>query len=106
MDGGGVVPEALAECLARVHVAGRRVKFLYTVPSFHNPAGVTLSARRRPEALRICHRAGVLIVADNPYGLLGFDTRPLRSRPAGADHGRAYLGSLPTTSAPSARLAR
>src|SRR5690242_21201702 len=43
MDDDGLIPEALREALTRLRVEGRRVKFLYTVPNFQNPAGVTLS---------------------------------------------------------------
>jgi DNA-binding transcriptional MocR family regulator len=80
------------------------VKFLYTVPSFHNPAGVTLSAERRPEVLRICQQAGVLIIEDNPYGLLGFDGEPLRALRADDDHGVVYLGSFSKTIAAGLRV--
>src|SRR5262249_9028789 len=103
MDDDGLVPEALAECLARLHAERQRVKFLYTVPSFHNPAGVTLSARRRPEVLGICQRAGVLIIEDNPYGLLGFDAEPRRALRAGDDHRRGFLGSFSQTGAAAGR---
>jgi 2-aminoadipate transaminase len=104
MDDDGLVPEALGDCLARLDAAGRRVKFLYTVPSFHNPAGVTLSAQRRPEVLRICQQAGVLIVEDNPYGLLGFDSEPLRALRADDAHGVVYLGSFSKTIAAGLRV--
>jgi DNA-binding transcriptional MocR family regulator len=104
MDDGGLVPEALSECLAGLHAQGRRVKFLYTVPSFHNPAGVTLSAARRAEVLGICQRAGVLIIEDNPYGLLGFDSEPLRALRADDDHGVVYLGSFSKTIAAGLRV--
>src|SRR5262249_56947304 len=86
-----------AECLARLHAERQRVKFLCTVPSFHNPAGITLSARRRPEVLGIWQRAGVLIIEDNPYGLLGFDAEPRRALRADNDHGVVYLGSFSKT---------
>ena len=104
MDDDGLVPGALDECLARLHSRGQRVKFLYTVPSFHNPAGVTLSAARRPEVLRICQRAGVLIIEDNPYGLLGFDAEPLRALRADDDQGVVYLGSFSKTIAAGLRV--
>ena len=104
MDDGGLVPEALDACLARLHAQRQRVKFLYTVPSFHNPAGVTLSAARRAEVLRICQRAGVLIIEDNPYGLLGFDSEPLRALRADDDHGVVYLGSFSKTIAAGLRV--
>jgi 2-aminoadipate transaminase len=104
MDDDGLVPEALGECLAQLKARGQRVKFLYTVPSFHNPAGVTLSAGRRAEVLRICQRAGLLVVEDNPYGLLGFDGEPQRALYADDQHGVVYLGSFSKTIAPGLRV--
>ena len=53
-DENGLVPEALREAIIRVRAENRTIKFLYTIPNFHNPAGVTLSAERRPEILAIC----------------------------------------------------
>ncbi len=46
------------------------------MPNFHNPAGVSLSVPRRDEVLEIAARHGVLVLEDNPYGLLGFDAEP------------------------------
>ena len=82
----------------------RRVKFLYTVPSFHNPGGVTLSAERRARVLEICQRAGLLVIEDNPYGLLGFDGEPLRALRAEDSHGVVYLGTFSKTVAPGLRV--
>jgi DNA-binding transcriptional MocR family regulator len=104
MDDDGLIPEALDECIARLAGQGQRVKFLYTVPSFHNPAGVTLSAGRRAQVLHICQRAGLLIVEDNPYGLLGFDTDPQRALHADDPHNVVYLGSFSKTIAPGLRV--
>src|ERR1700733_12932291 len=79
MDDDGLIPDALEEAIRRTAASGRRAKFLYTVPNFHNPAGVTLVAGRRHRILDICRRTGLLVVEDNPYGLLGFDGDPLRA---------------------------
>jgi DNA-binding transcriptional MocR family regulator len=104
MDADGLVPEALSEALARCRQAGQRVKFLYTVPTFHNPAGVSLSVARRHEVLEICRREGVLVVEDNPYGLLGFDGRVFPAlRSLDAD-GVIYLGTFSKTFAPGYRV--
>ena len=78
MDDDGLEPNAVREALDQVAKSGRRVKFLYTIPNFHNPAGVTLAVSGRAEILEICRSRGVLVVEDNPYGLLGFDGRPTR----------------------------
>lgn len=104
MDDGGLVPAALEETLARLAAAGRRAKFLYTIPNFHNPAGVTLSVRRREEVLDLAERHDLLVLEDNPYGLLGFDSDPL---PALASYqtGRViYLGSFSKTFSPGLRV--
>jgi 2-aminoadipate transaminase len=104
MDDDGLIPSALSAALARLASAGRRAKFLYTVPNFHNPAGVTLAASRRPEILEICQRAGVLVVEDNPYGLLGFDSEPMRALRADDPEGVVYLGTFSKTFASGVRV--
>jgi 2-aminoadipate transaminase len=104
MDDDGLVPEALEEAIQRATAAGRRPKFLYTVPSFHNPAGVTLAAARRHRVLDICRRAGLLVIEDNPYGLLGFDGEPMRPLRADDADGVVYLGTFSKTFAAGIRV--
>ncbi|WP_245528909.1 PLP-dependent aminotransferase family protein [Beutenbergia cavernae] len=104
MDADGLVPDALDATLTRLAAEGRRAKFLYTVPNFHNPAGVTLSAERRPRIVEIARRHGVLILEDNPYGLLGFDSDPLPALASLAPEGVVYLGSFSKTFAPGYRV--
>ncbi len=109
MDADGLVPEALREAIAAVAASGRRAKFLYTIPNFHNPAGTSLSDARRGEVLEICRQAGLLVLEDNPYGLLGFDGPPtpaIRARGNGADTAEhvLYLGSFSKTFAPGLRV--
>jgi 2-aminoadipate transaminase len=104
MDGHGLVPSALRAAIATVQAAGRRIKFVYTIPNYHNPAGVSLSAQRRPEILEICREADVLVLEDNPYGLLGFDEEPYRALRADEADGVIYLGSFSKTFAPGFRV--
>jgi 2-aminoadipate transaminase len=105
MDSDGLVPEALRETIANVQASGRRAKFLYTVPNFHNPAGVSLAEERRDEILEICAAAGLLVLEDNPYGLLGFDAPPTRAiRARGGEDDVLYLGSFSKTFAPGLRV--
>src|SRR3954464_3665008 len=104
MDSGGLVPEALRQAIALVQAAGKRIKFLYTIPNYHNPAGVTLAAARRPEILDVCRKADVLVLEDNPYGLLGFDEEPHRALRADEPDGVIYLGSFSKTFAPGFRV--
>ncbi len=104
MDDDGLIPEALEEALAACVAAGRRVKFLYTIPTYQNPAGVTLTEERREAVLDICERAGLLIIEDDPYGRLGFHgeaPRPLRAR---RRDGVFYLSTFSKTFAPGLRV--
>ncbi|GIH51221.1 PLP-dependent aminotransferase family protein [Microbispora rosea] len=104
MDDQGLIPESLAQTIYALHAAGNRIKFLYTIPNFQNPAGVTLNEVRRRQVLEICRRAGVLVVEDNPYGLLGFDGEPMRALRADDPEGVVYLGSFSKTLAPGFRV--
>src|SRR5919107_2249902 len=104
MDADGLVPDELEAALVRLEAEGRRVKLLYTIPNFQNPAGVTLALERRPQVLEICRRHGVLVVEDNPYGLLGFDGGPLPALRSFDADGVLYLGSFSKTFAPGYRV--
>ncbi|MBF4601921.1 PLP-dependent aminotransferase family protein [Frigoribacterium sp. VKM Ac-1396] len=104
MDEHGLVPEALREAIAGVAARGGRIKFLYTIPNFHNPAGVTLTWARRVEILEICRSAGILVLEDNPYGLLYFDQPAPQAMRSIDDEGVIYLGSFSKTLAPGFRV--
>ncbi|WP_326945423.1 PLP-dependent aminotransferase family protein [Amycolatopsis sp. NBC_01307] len=104
MDENGLVPELLREALSQTEKAGRRVKFLYTIPNFHNPAGVTLAVERRAEILEICREHGVLVVEDNPYGLLGFDGQTYPALRSTDPDNVVYLGSFSKTFASGLRV--
>jgi DNA-binding transcriptional MocR family regulator len=104
MDEEGLVPSALSTALQQLAADGCRAKFLYTVPSFHNPAGVTQPPERRAEILDLCRSAGLLIVEDDPYGLLGFEGEPPRAMRADEVDGVVYLGSFSKTFAPGLRV--
>lgn len=104
MDEAGLVPEALSSTLEALARAGRRAKFLYTVPNFHNPAGVSLSRVRRDVVLEIAARHNILVLEDNPYGLLGFDGEPEPALRARVSEGVLYLGSFSKTFAPGLRV--
>jgi 2-aminoadipate transaminase len=77
IDRDGLRTDELEWTLDRLQRAGQRPKFIYTVPNFHNPAGVTLSAQRREELVRIAGERELLILEDNPYGLLRYEGDPL-----------------------------
>ena len=102
-DHDGIQPEALKETIARLKTQGRKIKFLYLVPNFANPSGVTLADKRRAKIVEICRRNKILILEDNPYGLLYFDKKvpnALRS----IDDNVIYLGSFSKILAPGFRV--
>lgn len=104
MDADGLIPEALEDTIRGLRARGRTIKFLYTIPNFHNPAGVTLSEARRPVIAEICLREHVLILEDNPYGLLGFHADPLPALKSYSPEGVVYLGSFSKMFAPGFRI--
>jgi 2-aminoadipate transaminase len=104
MDDHGLVPEALSEALAACRTEGKRVKFIYTIPSYHNPAGVTQDQTRREQILAIAQDAGVLVLEDDPYGLLGFDGEVPQAIRAMDAESVIYLGSFSKTIAAGLRV--
>jgi len=100
-DDGGLNPATLADTLTGAHGAG---KFLYTIPTFQNPTGRTLSLQRRQSLVEICQRMDLPIVEDDPYGALdhnGVEHATLLSMNAS---GVAYLGSFSKVLSPGIRL--
>lgn len=77
MDRDGMRMDELEATLDELDRLDRRPKFIYTVPNFHNPAGVTLSLERRHELVRIAAERELLVLEDNPYGLLRYEGSPL-----------------------------
>ena len=77
MDSDGMRVDELAETLDRLETEGRRPKFIYTVPNFQNPAGVTLSEERRRRLVALARDRELLVLEDNPYGLLRYEGDPL-----------------------------
>lgn len=103
-DDQGISPEALAEAADRMMALGKKVKLVYLVPNFANPSGVTLSAERRAEVLQICKERGILIVEDNPYGLLYFDQKPPAAIASLDSENVVYLGSFSKILSPGLRV--
>jgi 2-aminoadipate transaminase len=107
VDEHGMVVERLQEALAQPDEA--RPKFIYLLPTFQNPSGVSLTRRRRERLLEIAHEHDLLIIEDDPYGEFWFEGEhepipPLRSLPGAEDH-VVYLGTFSKILAPGIRLA-
>ena len=104
MDQDGLIPEALREAITATRAAGRKIKFLYLIPNYQNPAGVLLPADRRTEILEICREEKIFVVEDNPYGLLGFEKPSPNAMRAEDSENVIYLGSFSKTIAPGFRV--
>jgi 2-aminoadipate transaminase len=76
-DEDGMRIDLLEERLDDLAGEGRRPKFVYTVPSFQNPGGMTMSLQRRRRLVEIARARELLLVEDNPYGLLRYGGEPL-----------------------------
>ena len=99
-DDDGMIVEQLEYAIVR----GERPTFVYTVPNFGNPAGVTMSRDRREHLVALCREAGIPIVEDNPYGLLRFDGDPLPALRSLDPQNVIYLGTVSKTFSPGVRV--
>ncbi len=105
MDEGGMRMDVLADTLERLDREGRRPKLIYTIPTFHNPAGATMPLERRRQLIEIARRHRVLIVEDDAYGELRFTGQPIPSVFALAGgEGVLRLGTISKTIAPGLRV--
>lgn len=95
MDDNGLLPDAFRDAVLACRAAGKRAKFLYTIPNFNNPSGVTQSLERRKELLAVAKEQDVLVVEDNPYGLLALDSDPIPAMRSLDSERVIYLGSFP-----------
>src|SRR3990172_4535056 len=100
-DEQGILPAALREALKK-----RRPAFLYLMPNFQNPTGVSLSLERRREIVEIANENDLLVVEDDPYGDLFFEGEKASS-PFSLSEGRnvIYLSTFSKTIAPGLRVA-
>jgi 2-aminoadipate transaminase len=105
MDADGMRIDLLEDTLDRLEREGRTPKFIYTVPTFQNPAGVTMALDRRRRLVRLAAERELLVLEDNPYGLLRFEGEPLPPLYA-LDRGEyvIYLGTFSKILSPGLRL--
>ena len=104
MDRDGMRTDELESTLDDLERAGHRPKFIYTVPNFHNPAGVTLSLERRHELVRIASERELLVLEDNPYGLLRYEGEPLPTLRSLDDEFIIYASTFSKILSPGVRL--
>jgi 2-aminoadipate transaminase len=113
IDGDGMPIDELESTLDRLQNEGRRPKFIYTIPNFQNPGGVTMSLPRRRRLVEVARERELLVLEDNPYGLLRYEGEALPTlysldaANAGADASSdlvIYLGTFSKILSPGLRL--
>jgi 2-aminoadipate transaminase len=113
IDADGMPIDALESTLDRLQAEGRRPKFIYTIPNFQNPGGVTMSLARRRRLIEVARERELLVLEDNPYGLLRYEGEPLPTLYSldaeavgrgGASDLVIYLGTFSKILSPGLRL--
>src|SRR6476620_961675 len=105
MDRDGMRVDELEAALERLDREGRRPKFIYTIPNFQNPAGVTLSLPRRQRLVQVARERELLVLEDNPYGLLRYEGEALPTlRSLDGGDFVIYLGTFSKILSPGIRL--
>jgi 2-aminoadipate transaminase len=104
-DENGMRVEQLEPLLAELQREGRKPKFIYSVPTFQNPAGVTMSLPRRQRLVELARMHELLVIEDNPYGLLryGGETLPPLYQLDGGDF-VIYIGTFSKILSPGIRI--
>ncbi|HEB31187.1 MAG TPA: PLP-dependent aminotransferase family protein [Spirochaetes bacterium] len=107
IDENGIIIDELIKKIEDLGSENKKVKFIYTIPNFNNPSGITLSQERRKKVLEISYRYGVPIIEDDPYGDLYFDGeagdyRPIKS--IDKKNNVIYLGTFSKVLSPGIRV--
>lgn len=106
MDDEGMQIDILEETLTKLKNDRKKVKFIYTISNFQNPAGVTMSLARRKKILEVAKKYEVLILEDNPYDKLRFEGEPIPSIYSLDNEGYVIsLGTFSKILCPGLRLA-
>ena len=104
-DEDGIVPEALEGAIKTAAAQGKRPKFIYTIPSFQNPQGWTMTLERRQAVVRLSQRYDVPILEDDCYVDLRYDGEPVTSIHSLDETGRVmYVASFSKNIAPGMRM--
>lgn len=103
MDDDGLIVDKLENTLKKMDP---KPKLLYSVPTFQNPAGVTMPEKRRKKLVDLAHEYDFVIMEDNPYGDLRYSGKPVKAIKAFDDEGRViYMSTFSKIFSPGMRLA-
>ncbi|WP_425413689.1 PLP-dependent aminotransferase family protein [Nitriliruptor alkaliphilus] len=103
MDDHGMQVDQLEDLLAELQREGRRAKYIYTIPNHQNPGGVSLSVERRHRLAELADAYDVMVLEDNPYGLLDFAGKVYPSIRELIPDRTIYVGTVSKTFAPGVR---
>ncbi len=113
VDAEGMPIDALEAQLDALQAEGIKPKFIYTIPNFQNPGGVTMALPRRQRLVEVAREREIIVLEDNPYGLLRYEGTPLPTLYSldarlagrgGASDFVIYLGTFSKILSPGVRL--
>ena len=106
LDNNGMCIDTLQETLIRLDRNMIRTKFIYLIPTFQNPTGVTLSEERRKRVIDLAEAYDTMILSDNPYSELRYKGNPLKPLLKFDDGNHViYLGTFSKILVPGLRIA-
>ncbi|MCU0455573.1 MAG: PLP-dependent aminotransferase family protein [Bacteroidales bacterium] len=78
LDDQGMIPGELEETVSHLRQLGKKIKFIYIIPDFQNPAGITVPESRRLKIIEIAEKYDLLVIEDSPYREIRFEGEPQR----------------------------
>lgn len=107
MDDKGLIIDELVKKIEEINSENKKVKFIYTIPNFNNPSGITLTQARRRELIEVSSKYNIPIIEDDPYGDLYFygeeeDYKPIKCLDTGGSV--IYLGTFSKILSPGIRV--
>ena len=103
MDSNGIRTDLVEEEVRKLAAAGRKPKFIYTIPTFQNPTGITMSLDRRKHLIEISQKYQIPLVEDNPYGELRYSGQRIPAMKS-LDRDVIYLGTFSKIMCPGLRM--
>lgn len=103
LDDEGMRVDELEDLLEQLTREGRRAKYVYTIPNHQNPGGVSLSVERRHRLAELAESHDLMILEDNPYGLIDFEGRTFPALRSLVPDRVIYVGTVSKTFSPGVR---
>ena len=104
MDKNGMKIDELESQIEQSLKCGEKIKLIYTVPNYSNPSGITLSLERRKHLIKLAKKFNILIIEDNPYGMLRFEGKPIDNLFKIDNENVMYVGSISKIFSPGLRV--